>query len=125
VAFKDGSIFVNGNRKPVYQEATAATDNDMHPMDIDPQTSQGRVREIRYGPFHRRIKLPEGIKASQVSAKISDGMLKVTWPRSPVPDDPQDETASVKTESDSPCSSPRSRSPDRQLPSTDLEATLQ
>jgi HSP20 family protein len=113
VSFKDGSLFVNGIRKPIYQESTPASDNDTHAMETDSQgsthTRQQRVREIRYGQFHRMIKLPEGTKASQISAKISDGMLKATWPRSPLLDDSQ----AVKTELESPCLSHRSRSPEK------------
>jgi HSP20 family protein len=124
VSFKDGSLSVSGIRNPIYQEATPASDIDTHAMDTDSQASthtrQQRVREIRYGPFHRIIKLPDGTQASQISAKISDGMLKVTWPRSPLPDDSQGEA--VKTESESPCLSHRSRSPEKQLPPTKHEA---
>ncbi|KAJ3563733.1 hypothetical protein NP233_g8752 [Leucocoprinus birnbaumii] len=41
------------------------------------------VRELRYGSFFRSIPVPEGIKQSEVTAGIQDGMLSVTWPRVP------------------------------------------
>ncbi|KAF9450026.1 hypothetical protein P691DRAFT_622074, partial [Macrolepiota fuliginosa MF-IS2] len=47
-----------------------------------PSTAQP-IRELRYGPFYRTITIPDGIKQSEVTAGIQDGMLTVTWPRVP------------------------------------------
>jgi HSP20 family protein len=37
-------------------------------------------REIRYGPFERSIRLPDGIKAEDLKALYSDGVLELTAP---------------------------------------------
>jgi HSP20 family protein len=36
--------------------------------------------ECSYGSFYRRVPLPEGVDASKISAKVSDGVLEVTVP---------------------------------------------
>ncbi|KAF7762472.1 hypothetical protein Agabi119p4_9065 [Agaricus bisporus var. burnettii] len=41
------------------------------------------IHELRYGSFFRSVTVPEGIKQSEVTAGIQDGMLTVTWPRIP------------------------------------------
>ncbi|KAJ3774627.1 HSP20-like chaperone [Lentinula raphanica] len=39
--------------------------------------------ELRYGKFERTIPLPEGIQYAQINARMSEGILIVTWPRQP------------------------------------------
>ncbi|KAJ7029413.1 HSP20-like chaperone, partial [Mycena alexandri] len=39
-------------------------------------------KEIRYGSFYRRLRLPPGIEFSCITANLSDGLLTVRWPRS-------------------------------------------
>ncbi|KZT36897.1 HSP20-like chaperone, partial [Sistotremastrum suecicum HHB10207 ss-3] len=39
------------------------------------------VRERKFGSFRRSLRLPRGVKADQVSAKLEDGVLTVTYPR--------------------------------------------
>ncbi|KAJ2914569.1 hypothetical protein MD484_g5831, partial [Candolleomyces efflorescens] len=39
--------------------------------------------ELRFGQFGRAIPVPEGIKESDVTAALQDGMLTVTWPQNP------------------------------------------
>ncbi|RXW13071.1 hypothetical protein EST38_g12783 [Candolleomyces aberdarensis] len=39
--------------------------------------------ELRFGQFGRAIPVPEGIKESDVTAALQDGMLTVTWPKNP------------------------------------------
>ncbi|KAG1737487.1 HSP20-like chaperone [Suillus paluster] len=41
------------------------------------------VREIKYGKFLRTLDVPSGTMMSTISAAMSDGMLLVSWPRSP------------------------------------------
>ncbi|KAJ7603040.1 HSP20-like chaperone [Mycena polygramma] len=40
-------------------------------------------QEIRYGMFRRRLRLPEGVDTSCITASLSDGLLTVCWPRTP------------------------------------------
>ncbi|KAF8634194.1 hypothetical protein AX15_001009 [Amanita polypyramis BW_CC] len=39
------------------------------------------VRERRYGNFFRTLQLPQGVKGDQVKAKMEDGILTVTFPK--------------------------------------------
>ncbi|KAG2073957.1 HSP20-like chaperone [Suillus decipiens] len=41
------------------------------------------VKEIKYGKFLRTLDVPSGTMMSTISAAMSDGMLLVSWPRSP------------------------------------------
>ncbi|KAJ6591042.1 HSP20-like chaperone [Mycena vulgaris] len=61
-------------------------------MDVDSsQTSQASPedaqlfprQELRYGPFRRALHLPAGVDTSCITASLSDGLLTVSWPRSP------------------------------------------
>ena len=38
------------------------------------------VREVAYGAFHRSFALPEGVDATHVEAKFTNGMLEVRVP---------------------------------------------
>jgi HSP20 family protein len=38
------------------------------------------VRERRFGKFSRSVKLPKGTKPGDVTAKMEDGLLSVTFP---------------------------------------------
>ncbi|PPQ69040.1 hypothetical protein CVT26_003749 [Gymnopilus dilepis] len=42
------------------------------------------IQNLRYGRFSRSIGVPEGTQESDVQAALDDGMLTVTWPRSPL-----------------------------------------
>ena len=44
----------------------------------EPEASEYYARERYYGHFRRRMKLPEGIDASKVSARFENGLLEVT-----------------------------------------------
>ena len=44
----------------------------------EPEASEYYARERHYGHFRRRIKLPEGIDRSRISAAYEDGLLEVT-----------------------------------------------
>ena len=39
-------------------------------------------REIRYGSFSRMIPLPAAVKADEADAKMKDGMVEITIPKS-------------------------------------------
>lgn len=41
------------------------------------------VHELRFGQFYRAIPIPTGLKESDVTAALQDGMLTVTWPKYP------------------------------------------
>ena len=44
----------------------------------EPEASEYYARERYYGHFRRRMKLPEGIDASKISASFENGLLEVT-----------------------------------------------
>ena len=44
----------------------------------EPEASEYYARERYYGHFRRRMKLPEGIVGSKVSARFENGLLEVT-----------------------------------------------
>ena len=44
----------------------------------EPDASEYYARERYYGHFRRRIKLPEGIDGSRISASFENGLLEVT-----------------------------------------------
>jgi len=105
VAIREGYLIVHGVRRPSYDDSISGPveESSLHSADIDPQSSHNTrapaVRELRYGPFQRRVKLPDGTAESDVAAKLADGMLKVTWPRS---QESNDSDTGVKTEVSSP-----------------------
>jgi len=101
---KDKRLIVVGKRVDPYTEAlaaaaSAATNSEVQSQQDDGPTSKTAetnstmakslnpsnkaVRELRYGSFFRSIPVPEGVKQSEVTAGIQDGMLTVTWPRIP------------------------------------------
>jgi HSP20 family protein len=41
------------------------------------------LSERRYGSFHRSLELPRGVDSEQIEAKFSNGILKVTLPKTP------------------------------------------
>ncbi|KAK1227541.1 hypothetical protein PQX77_009448 [Marasmius sp. AFHP31] len=64
------------------------------------------VSELRYGQFKREIQLPAGVEKKHITATLSDGILKITWPRQ-LPDRVnntsavRDEPLSIKAENNS------------------------
>jgi HSP20 family protein len=104
VTLMEGHLVVHGIRRPIYRPEPMAhqVEDSLHSIDIDPQSSNPRtppVRELRYGAFQRRVKLPDGIKDADISAKLADGMLRVSWPRIPGSNDSE---TGVKSELSSP-----------------------
>ncbi|KAF8336156.1 HSP20-like chaperone [Amanita rubescens] len=51
-------------------------------ISADREESGYAVRERRYGKFSRTLKLPYGVKEGEVIAKMDNGILTVTFPRS-------------------------------------------
>lgn len=68
VTLREGHVIIHGVRRPSYRDTICSPveDPSFHSVDIDPQSSENTpatsVRELRYGPFQRRIKLPDGTK---------------------------------------------------------------
>lgn len=148
ISLKDGYIVVHGDRKSPYTKSSSCTEESCpDAMDIDLESfrrAQVNVRELRYGPFARRIKVPSGtkvstslirpeesfdniIKESDVNATLTEGMLRVTWPKSPQRDDSpsrvfKDEPSSPSL---SPPLSPRSTNSSPATSPKDTAATLQ
>ncbi|KAJ7204263.1 HSP20-like chaperone [Mycena rebaudengoi] len=99
VFIKDGVLTVQGQRlaRSPYTRTLQAR--------IDPPDEQVfPVREMRYGYFRRRLRLPNGPNPSFISVFLSDGLLTVSWPRS-IPE-PLSASLSPVTMAES-CKSPR------------------
>ena len=62
VSVRGGQLVVYGTRRPTYPIAGSFVQG-MHAMNIDLQSAPP-VREIRYGPFQRFVKLPDGVKVN-------------------------------------------------------------
>jgi len=104
VTLREGHVVVHGERRPSYRNPTSL------PVEESSSHSNTRaplVRELRYGPFQRRIKLPDNIRESDIVARLADGMLKVTWPRS---SESNDSDTCIKPEASSPSLSTRAMS---------------
>jgi HSP20 family protein len=41
------------------------------------------LSERRYGSFHRSLELPRGVDSEKIEAKFSNGVLKVSLPKTP------------------------------------------
>lgn len=42
-----------------------------------------KMRELKFGSFHREIDIPDGIETKHINAELNNGMLLITWPRKP------------------------------------------
>jgi HSP20 family protein len=60
ISLYGGALIVDGERKG------------------EPEASEYYARERHYGHFKRRIKLPESIDRSDISASFEDGLLEIT-----------------------------------------------
>ena len=95
---RGGNLIVSGERKPPTQLQLAlasptalprnpvAAADDMvagDAMDTTEGSSSIHIttHELRFGSFHRSIPVPEGLKESDVTAALQDGLLTVTWPK--------------------------------------------
>jgi HSP20 family protein len=61
VSLSDGRLWISGERSGAPEDKT-----DFY------------VRERRYGPFERSVKLTRGIRGDQISATVVDGLLEIT-----------------------------------------------
>jgi HSP20 family molecular chaperone IbpA len=96
---RDGCLIVQGERKNPYPKNAQVTTSLNEEMEIEGQSSiKVPIQELRFGTFYRSIRVPSGIKESDVSATLHEGMLTVTWPRAPAA------AASRTTSSDPPAS---------------------
>ncbi len=68
ITIENGVLSLSGEKKEEREEGVA--DSGRH------------VLERRYGRFQRSFSLPRGVDADNVSAEFSDGILKVTLPKS-------------------------------------------
>ncbi|KAJ7202737.1 HSP20-like chaperone, partial [Mycena rebaudengoi] len=75
ISVKDGALIVQGQRLLL-----CATDMD---VDSDANARFFPFQELRYGSFARRLQLPLGANTRHTTASLSDGLLTVSWPRSP------------------------------------------
>ncbi|HET9158986.1 MAG TPA: Hsp20/alpha crystallin family protein [Caulobacteraceae bacterium] len=62
IAFDDGILTVTGEKK----------------FEKEDKARNYRVIERSYGAFSRAVELPKGIKPEDVTAKMADGVLKIT-----------------------------------------------
>lgn len=80
VSVRGGQLVVCGHRRPTYPVASTV-EQGMDGMSIDVQSRRHEptpiVREIRYGPFQRFVKLPDGVKVNFIRSN-SDQSLKRT-----------------------------------------------
>jgi HSP20 family protein len=60
VSVEDDVLTIRGERKSGHEEAT--------------------YREVRYGRFERRLRVPEGTEADKIKATYSNGVLEITIP---------------------------------------------
>ncbi|KAF8802366.1 hypothetical protein BYT27DRAFT_7112598 [Phlegmacium glaucopus] len=81
----DGHLVVLGERGPSYNttQRSEARPQDTTEDGIPAPNPSIPIQELRYGTFRRSIRIPDGLKESDVKASLNEGMLTVTWPRSP------------------------------------------
>ncbi|TFK42490.1 small heat shock protein [Crucibulum laeve] len=69
----DIQIDVNNNRLTVSGESKMTSDHE---------EGGYAVRERRYGKFSRTLQLPQGVKDNEIKARMDNGILTVTFPKS-------------------------------------------
>jgi hypothetical protein len=97
----DGNLVVRGERRPPYNIThsrqavapntsidSAGSTSAAGISQNDNQSPRFPVQELYFGDFYRTIPLPVGIKQTDITADLMDGMLTVTWPRSPLASGP-------------------------------------
>jgi len=79
----DGHIVVSGERRATYnitQLAETTTQDTAENGSQEPKLVIP-IQELRFGSFRRAVRIPEGLKESEVKASLNEGMLTVSWPR--------------------------------------------
>ncbi|KAL0061669.1 hypothetical protein AAF712_011474 [Marasmius tenuissimus] len=84
---------VDGSQDEGYKEAEPSSS----PGQGDCAVPLVVVSELRYGRFKREIQLPVGVEKKHITATLSDGILKVTWPRH-LPNGRVNNTSAVRDE---------------------------
>jgi HSP20 family protein len=67
VTIKDGYLIIHGNRQSSYGDSAIEQRSCPSDMNIDPEScrqAKMSLRELRFGPFLRRVKIPYGTKVS-------------------------------------------------------------
>lgn len=92
---REGNLVLRGQRRPPYSFTpipggsshttidACASENISDIAHTEDQPPTLPVKELYFGDFQRAIPLPAGIKQEDISANLLNGMLTVTWPRSP------------------------------------------
>ncbi|KAJ7649397.1 hypothetical protein DFH06DRAFT_1135015 [Mycena polygramma] len=95
VSVKDGVLSLCGERHSRYRPrrqpslrrvSKAVHEGSSDGAGVSPASARAYsgmfpIYEMRYGKFRRSIQLPRGVIPARVSASISDGLLRVSWPR--------------------------------------------
>jgi len=81
----EGHLVVLGQRRPSYNptQQSETLSQETAENRTQPPKSTIPVQELRYGSFRRTIRVPEGLKESDVKASLNEGMLTVIWPKAP------------------------------------------
>ncbi|KAJ7453103.1 HSP20-like chaperone [Mycena latifolia] len=90
ISLKPGQLEIRGQRLSRYSANPRRHPSVReHPSEVDAAPTRSNntrffpYRELRYGSFYRRLRLPPSIDISCITATMSDGLLTVSWPRSP------------------------------------------
>ncbi|KAH7910914.1 HSP20-like chaperone [Hygrophoropsis aurantiaca] len=70
VHLDDDHLVISGDRR-----SSIPTDDD--------GAAKYPIKEIKYGKFLRKLNVPSGTMMSTISASMSEGMLVISWPRTP------------------------------------------
>ncbi|EAU84136.1 hypothetical protein CC1G_08677 [Coprinopsis cinerea okayama7 len=93
---REGNLIVTGERrapqtiqsalasqKTLPRNPVTAADDVAAGDESESTSSHVAIQELRFGSFYRSLPVPAGIKESDVTAALQDGMLTVTWPKIP------------------------------------------
>jgi len=93
LSITDGELTIMGERRSPYSKKFVP--HSRIPIPVAESVALGEMdtvvnsspdiekRELRFGTFSRTLPVPRGLKEHEVTAGLSDGLLTVTWPRSP------------------------------------------
>ncbi|KAF8892929.1 hypothetical protein BD779DRAFT_1436528, partial [Infundibulicybe gibba] len=76
---REGSLVLKGQRRAPRELRALLESSSQAKLPSNP---------LRYGTFTRTIPLPPGTKESDMVAQLEDGLLTVTWPRTPASVEP-------------------------------------
>ena len=78
VTIKDGYLIIHGNRQSPYGDSATEQRSCPSNLNIDPESCRRAsmsIRELRFGPFLRRVKIPYGTKVSIYSVSPTSHRL--------------------------------------------------